>query len=92
MVNKPQQPAVTLRDGFISAAIWQNSNDNGTFYAVTFTRAYKDGDKLQNTSSFSGTDLLKLARLAEKSYDKVRELAADNGHEENSQAPENARS
>jgi hypothetical protein len=88
MAKKSQKPIVTLRDGFISAAIWRNENDNGTFFAVTFNRAYKDGDKLQNTSSFSGTDLLKVARLAEQSYDAIRNLAADKNADAQNQVPE----
>jgi len=70
-----QRPVETLRDGAIKAAIWKNESENGPFFAVTFARTYKDGDgDLQDTDSFSGTQLLRLARLADKAYDRAGKL------------------
>jgi hypothetical protein len=71
-----QRPVKTLRDGAIKAAIWRNESENGTFFAVTFARTYKDGEgKLQDTDSFSGTQLLQLARLAENAYGAAAAMA-----------------
>lgn len=72
------RPVETLRDGAIKAAIWRNESENGDFFSVTFARTYKDsqGD-LQDTDSFSGTQLLRLARLAEKAYDRTAKLTKD---------------
>ena len=71
-----QRPVETLRDGAVKAAIWKNEGENGTFFNVTFARTYKNGDgNLHDTDSFSGTQLLKLARLADKAYDRTAELA-----------------
>jgi hypothetical protein len=73
--NTKQRPVETLRDGAVKAAIWKNESENGPFFNVTFARTYKNGDgKLNDTDSFSGTQLLQLARLAEKSYDRSKEL------------------
>lgn len=71
-----QRPIETLRDGNIKAAIWKNESDNGTFYAITFSRTYKDGDDYKDTESFSGSQLLRLARLAGKAYDRTNKLRA----------------
>lgn len=72
------RPVETLRDGSIKAAIWRNESENGDFFAITFARTYKDskGD-LQDTDSFSGTQLLRLSRLAGKAYDRTAKLTKE---------------
>ena len=86
-----QRPVETLRDGAIKAAIWKNESENGPFFNVTFARTYTDGDgNAQDTDSFSGSQLLRLARLADKAYDRTRKLTKaaraetsdDNGEDE----------
>lgn len=70
-------PTDTLRDGNIKATIWANFGEKGTFYTVTFTRTYKDeGDNYQDSDSFSGTQLLRVAHLASRAYDRLSELRA----------------
>jgi len=69
-----QRPVETLRDGSVKAAIWKNEGENGTFYNVTFARTYISDGNIKDTDSFSGTQLLRLSRLAEKAYDRVAEL------------------
>jgi hypothetical protein len=70
------KPVTTLRDGRIAASIWKNENEKGSFHAVTLSRAYTDADgNLQNTNSFSGTDLLKLSRITLLAYDEAKRLA-----------------
>lgn len=87
-----QRPVETLRDGAIKAAIWRNESENGVFFAVTFARTYKDASgELQDTDSFSGTQLLRLARLADKAYDRAAKLtkaarAEDEGTDEGEEA------
>lgn len=70
-----QRPVETLRDGALKAAIWKNESENGPFFAVTFARTYKNGDdQLHDTDSFSGSQLLRLSRLADKAYDRTAAL------------------
>ena len=82
------RPVETLRDGAMKAAIWRNESENGAFFNVTFARTYKDDKgELRDTESFSGSQLLRLARLAEKAYDRTSELtktarATDDNEEE----------
>ena len=79
---KSPKPVTTLRDGRIAAAIWENEADGHSFYSVTPSRTYTDADgKVQSTNSYSGTDLLKLSRLAAMAYDESRRLGADNPQE-----------
>ena len=82
-----QRPVETLRDGAIKASIWRNEGEKGAFFAVTFARTYEKDGNLQDTNSFSGVDLLRLARLADKAYDRAGKLtraarAADETEEE----------
>lgn len=73
-----QRPVKTLRDGAIKAAIWQNESENGPFFAVTFGRTYKDSEgKLHDSDSFSGTQLLQVARLADKAYGLATKMARE---------------
>ena len=69
------RPVETLRDGSIKAAIWRNESENGPFHGVTFARTYTDDKgELHDTDSFSGTQLLRLCRLADKAYDRTAKL------------------
>ena len=72
MTNKPID---TLRDGSLKATIWSNFGEKGTFYTVNLTRTYKDdADKYHDSDSFSGSELLRIAHLATRAYDRVSEL------------------
>ena len=52
-------PAAKIRVGLITASIWQNENDKGTFHNVTFERRYKDAEgKWQTSHSYNTGDLL----------------------------------
>ena len=72
------KPTTTIRDGRLSASIWANTNAGGdVFHSVTFERLYADGEgKLHNSTSFSGTELLRIAELARLAYHRIGELRA----------------
>ena len=81
-----QKPVETLRDGGVKAAIWANQTEKGnTFYNVTFSRTYRDGDTFKDTSSFGASDLLKVARLAAKAYDSITVLRAESQEDDSSE-------
>ena len=71
-----QKPAATLRDGALKATLWRKQSEKGVFYNVTLSRTYKDGDEYKDSHSFSGAELLRVARLAGKAYDLADELRA----------------
>lgn len=71
MSNKP---AFTIRDGSIKATAWANNSEKGTFYSVDLVRGYKQGDDWKESTSLSGTDLLRAARLLERAYDRIQQL------------------
>lgn len=77
MDDKRKKPVETLRDGSIKAAIWENDGEKGKFNSVTFSRTYRDQNgEYGNSNRFSGTDILKLSKLAEQSYDAIQQRRA----------------
>ena len=72
MANKPTE---TLRDGQLKATIWERSSEKGVFFSVELTRSYRDKDgKWHDHTGFVGDELLRIARLAGKAYDRTAEL------------------
>lgn len=73
--TEQHRPADTLRDGAIKASIWRNEGDNGPYYATNLSRTYTDQDgNRQDSNSFIGTDLLKVAELARGAYERTNEM------------------
>lgn len=65
-------PVQTIRDGALFAKIWKNPSENGFRYSVQLGRVYSDEQgNLHDTSSFSGSELLRIARLSQVAYDEV---------------------
>ena len=52
-----KKPIENIKLGLIEAAIWQNEGSNGTFYNVTVSRSYKDGDTWKKSDSYGRDDL-----------------------------------
>jgi hypothetical protein len=72
MSTSKAKPVDTIRDGSLKATIWANFGEKGTFYSVQFTRSYQDAENnYHDTDSFSGSQLLRIARLAHIAYDEI---------------------
>lgn len=73
MSNKPLEK---IKDGLISATIWQNETEEGKpRYSVTISRSYTDAnDKWHETNSFSPLELLMVSRLTLQAYDRISHL------------------
>ncbi len=68
MANKPK-PACEIRLGRIRATIWENHSDSsGTWYSVSFSRLYKEGDRWQDSASFRRDDLPILNKVNDMAY------------------------
>ncbi len=65
-----QRPAHECRIGRIRATIWQNHHETqGTWYSITLTRSYKDGqNQWQTSTSFGRDDLPLLAKVADMAH------------------------
>lgn len=92
-------PVERFNDGAVKASIFRNiSKDGRAFYNVTFTRIYTDPqtDEVRETQSFSGTDVLKVRRLADQAYHAVDRLkkqdrSQSKEHQTRNGAPDNAK-
>ena len=71
------EPILKLRDGLITATVWENTTASGedekTRLSIELNRSYKDGETWHTTSSFSQAELLKVARLAERTHDAIQD-------------------
>jgi len=77
--NKNPTAKVTLHP--VSAAIWRNQNPTGVFYSVTFERSYKDdAGNWKSSDSFSGNELLLLAKVADLAHSEIYKLRASDRH------------
>lgn len=75
MSDKHNKPALTLTDGALKAAIWRNEKEGGAFYSVTFSRSYKKREgEYADAYSYSGSELLRLAKLADRAYSEAHAL------------------
>ena len=74
-------PAMKIRVGLITASIWQNETEKGTFHNVTFDRRYKDAEgNWHSSSSYNADDLLALAKAADLAHSEI--VKARNGSDE----------
>lgn len=70
--NKPTE---TIRDGLLQATIWKNEAEKGSFYSAQLTRRYQDeAGNWQDSDSFSGAELLRIAQLATQAYGRIAAL------------------
>jgi hypothetical protein len=69
-------PVGKVRVGLITASIWANKTDKGTFHNVTFERRYKDGDQWKSSHSYNTGDLLELAKAADLAHTRILEATA----------------
>ena len=79
MTNETNQPVEVIRDGIdgrLKATIWSNDSDRGVFYSIEFSRTYDKDGELQDSRTFTGSEVLQISRLAEKAYDRISELTA----------------
>lgn len=62
-------PAHRVRLRNCSAAIWKNEGERGPWYAVTFSRSYRDqSGNWHSSDNFAGPDLLLLAEVARQAF------------------------
>ena len=78
MSTKSNKPVQTIRDGDLKATIWKNFGEKGSFYSVDISRTYQDDQgNYHDAHSFSGSELLRVARLANIAYDEIAQHRAE---------------
>ena len=62
-------PAHKLRISNLQATIWRNISEKGTWYSVSPSRSYKQGDETwKETDSLGFDDLLTMAKLLDEAH------------------------
>lgn len=60
-------PVYEVKIGRVRGTVWANESENGTWYAVAFSKLYKDrDDKWQDSVYFSKEDLPLLIKAADQ--------------------------
>ncbi|ODS56441.1 MAG: hypothetical protein ABS36_08640 [Acidobacteria bacterium SCN 69-37] len=68
-------PVAKVRVGLITASVWQRDSEQGSFYAVSFERRYRDAEgNWKSSHSYDTGDLLALAKIADLAHSKILEL------------------
>lgn len=55
-------PVFKTKIGLVKGTVWLND----TFYSVTISRSYKNGDEWHDTTTFGHDDMLNVAKIAER--------------------------
>lgn len=71
--KEKKKPVHTIRISNVEAAVWENESEKGVFHAVTISRKYRKEDEVRNSDSFSGRDLLVLAKVSDLAHSWVTE-------------------
>ena len=63
------KPETKFKAGGITATVWQNISEKGTYATVKLARSYMDKDKAwKETNSFRETDIPKAALVLQEAY------------------------
>lgn len=90
--SEQKRPAETLRDGKLKATLWRQEGDRSDYHTARFAKLYEDRDgNLQETQSFTRSDLLGLAELARKSRDWIMERDREQFKEQRQQSEDRNR-
>ena len=82
------KPAHKIRDGVRQITIWRNSGEKGSWYSVTTSRSYKQGDDWKESDSLNFDDLLGMAKLLDLAHTWImhQQQADAKARKESSQA------
>ena len=66
-----QKPLHEIKVGRIRATVWPNENEQRSWFTVTVTRSYRDGEVWKTTTSFNRDELPLVAKAAEMAYEWI---------------------
>ncbi len=67
--GRSSKPVHEIKIALIRASIWANQSEHGhTWYSVSITRLYRDGETWKDTTSFGRDDLPLVVKAAEMAY------------------------
>ncbi len=69
------KPADVIRDGNLKATIWANQGENGLYFTSQLAKTFTDRQgAVRDTSSFNSGELLRVAELSRRAYNRSGEL------------------
>lgn len=76
MKEDTNQPVIKIRDGSLTATAWSRRSPEGKLrIRCRIVRSYQDEKGgWRESPEFSGAELLRIARLAERAYDEEQRL------------------
>ena len=77
MENEKTKPVDEIKLGSIVASIWRNESISGSYFNVTVTRLYKDGETWKRSDSFGRDDLLLVAKVLDLSHTRIYQLLSE---------------
>ena len=77
MENEKTKPIDEIKIGSIVASIWKNESLSGSYFNVTVTRLYKDGDTWKRSDSFGREDLLLVGKVLDLSHTRIYQLLSE---------------
>ena len=85
--EKKERPVSAIRRGRVTAAIWKNVSQKGeTYYSFTLEKSFKDAEgNLQATKSFTLSDALYVAKVADLADNRIRQIVATESASEKAQ-------
>jgi hypothetical protein len=73
--TKKAAPVAKVRVGLVTASIWKNTTEKGTFYNTTVESRYRDGEgNFKSGHSYGIEETLALAKAADLAHTKMIEL------------------
>lgn len=71
-MTNSNRPIKTVRAGNVRAAIWANvAEDDRTYYSVTVTRSYRDGEEWKDSTVFGKDELPRVELVTRKAYEYI---------------------
>ena len=77
MENEKTKPVDEIKLGSIVASIWRNESISGSYFNVTVTRLYKDGETWKRSDSFGRDDLLLVSKVLDLSHTRIYQLLSE---------------
>lgn len=62
------KPIKKFRAGAVSAAVWENQGEKGSYATISLQRSYKDKEEWKNTSSLRVNDLPKAMLVLNRAF------------------------
>lgn len=66
---KGVKPVKRFRAGAVSAAVWENVSEKGSFATINLQRSYKDKDEWKHTESLKTNDLPKAVLVLNQAFE-----------------------